>query len=396
MENPLLFIIQKHLSELCSAIGPRPLGSASNQRAQAYIGREFELTGCQVEYQAFDCIDWTSGNITLHLGDRPIPAAIAPYSLPCALTAPYMCLGSLTELESSDLAGKIAVLHGDLTREALMPKNFPFWNPEEHRRILALLEARRPAAIVTLSFNSDQPIPVIEDGDFDIPCAVVSGKDGQVLLQESPEPLTLRMDCERRPSRGANVIARRNVRPGQPNITLTAHLDTKPGTPGALDNASGVSALLALSQALKSQVYDLGVEFVAFNGEDYFSNAGEVAYLEKYQGDFPLIRLAVNVDGVGLKDSLLGVSYLECPPETVERLETIRRQHRDVEIIAPWYQGDHALFAAAQVPTLALTSSQVFGLVDTVIHTERDDISHLNGRLILEVVNYLEHLVKAL
>ncbi len=40
------------------------------------------------------------------------------------------------------------LVRGELAREQLMPKNFPFYQPEEHQRIIHLLEAQKPLAII--------------------------------------------------------------------------------------------------------------------------------------------------------------------------------------------------------------------------------------------------------
>jgi aminopeptidase YwaD len=36
-------------------------------------------------------------------------------------------------------AGQVLLVHGDSAKEQLMPKKFPFYNPDEHRHIVALL-----------------------------------------------------------------------------------------------------------------------------------------------------------------------------------------------------------------------------------------------------------------
>ncbi len=55
---------------------------------------------------------------------------------------------TLEELTALDCSGDILLLTGDLASEQLMPKNFPFDNPEHHRRLYALLEHKQPAAII--------------------------------------------------------------------------------------------------------------------------------------------------------------------------------------------------------------------------------------------------------
>ena len=385
--------IEKTLKELCVNIGERPLGSSNNQRAQAYIGSLFQKHGYEVEYQGFDCMDWKGHDISLRIGEQSVPTVISPYSLHCDVKAESVSVGSIAELEACDIKGKVAVLHGELTREAIMPKNFKFWNPEEHQRIVHLLESKRPAALVTISFNEELATPIFEDGDFDIPTAVVSKKNGELLLR-SPGTIFLKIVGERCPSRGANVIARKLGKAGGKKIVFSAHMDTKPGTPGALDNASGIASLLTLSLLLESRQFDFGLEFVAFNGEDYYSNAGEIAYLEGYQHEFQNILLNVNCDGVGLKDSKIGISYMECPDSIISLCERTRSNFDRVEVIDPWYQGDHMLFVMKQVPALTVTSPDAIPLVDTVIHTERDTIDLIDPTSILQTAEFLAQVVE--
>ena len=45
-------------------------------------------------------------------------------------------VASVNMLKLSDISCKIAVLHGELCKEPLMPKNFKFYNPDEHKEIM--------------------------------------------------------------------------------------------------------------------------------------------------------------------------------------------------------------------------------------------------------------------
>ena len=346
-----------------------------------------------MEYQEFDCIDWKGHDVSLHIGNQPVAVAISPYSSPCDVTTRCELIGNVAQLEECDVRGKIAVLHGDLTKEAIMPKNFRFWNPEEHQRIVRLLEAKRPSALITVSFSDELPIPIIEDGDFEIPCAVVSKRSGQSLLAHPSASLSLKIVSTRQNARGANVIARTRRDPDQKKMVFTAHMDTKPRTPGALDNASGVVTLLILSQLVRSKHPNSSLEFVVLNGEDYYSSAGEIAYLEQYQSEFPGIFLNINCDGVGLKGSKVGVSYLACPDSLIACCEQARQNNSLVEVIDPWFQGDHMIFVTQQVPALAMTSSDVFPLVDTLVHTEKDTLDLLDSASILQAAEYLIRII---
>ena len=391
-KNELLTQIKHHIDELSVNIGERPTGSAANHRAEDYIKQVFTRNTFQVELQKFNCLDWEKNETTLSIGDTNADVEPSPYSLPCNVQAGIEVVENMFQLEHADLVGKIAVLCGELVQEPLMPKRFRFYNPEYHQRIISLLEAKAPEAILTPSLNDQHLLPVFEDGDFDIPSAVFSKNDTDKILH-STLPIHLKVTSERKKATGANVIARKN-QAGQRKFVITAHFDTKAGTPGALDNAVGVAVLLTLSEILQETTpADVGIELVAFNGEDYFSTPGQIAYLDTCSSEFDQIKLAINCDGLGLKNSKTGISLMECPENYVEQIESVHQSLKNIEEIPPWYQGDHMLFASAKVPTLAITSTGIFELMDTVIHTKLDRPSLIDPELILEVCLFLHEII---
>ena len=144
-------VVERDLRELAERIGPRPTGSAGNREAAAYIRERFSEGGLQVETQEFDALDWKPAGCEFSASSRSrsIEAQINPYSPPCSLRAPASIFTSLDELEAApQLAGRIAVLDGEFVSGQIMPKNFVFYNPEEHQKLNRLLEEKRPAAMI--------------------------------------------------------------------------------------------------------------------------------------------------------------------------------------------------------------------------------------------------------
>ncbi|NEZ62162.1 Zn-dependent exopeptidase M28 [Leptolyngbyaceae cyanobacterium CCMR0082] len=391
-KNVLLKQIKHHINELSVNIGERPTGSAANHRAEDYIKQVFTRNKFKVTLQKFDCLDWEKNETTLNIGDTKADVEPSPYSLPCNVQAGIEVVNSIFQLEQADLSGKIAVLCGELTQEPLMPKNFRFYNSEHHQRIISLLEEKAPEAILTTSLNDKHLLPVFEDGDFDIPSVVFSKNDRDRIVN-SNLPIHLRVNSKRKKTTGANVIARKG-QAGQSKFVVTAHFDTKAGTPGALDNAVGVAVLLTLSEMLKETISEhVEVELVAFNGEDYFSTPGQIAYLDTYNSEFNQIKLAINCDGLGLKNNKTAISLMECSEKHAEQIESIYHSFKSIQEIPPWYQGDHMLFASAKVPTIAITSTGIFELIDTVIHTQLDTPSLIDPELILDVCLFLQEII---
>ena len=377
--------IEQYLQVLCNEIGERPTGSEANQKAVDYVSKEFEKCGCQVQRQRFDCMDWIHRECNLMVEGKQVGIFPAPYSLACDVQGKIVCINSLDELRRTEITDKIVLLCGELASEPLMPKSFVFWNPDEHKETISLLENGKPLAVLTVSLSAEKYIPVIEDGDFEIACGIVLPES--VNLLHNGADAILQINTERKAATAENIIA--TLGKGERKICFSAHIDTKEGTPGALDNASGVTVLLALAGNLSGKELPYRVEFVLFNGEDYYSNPGEMTYMASYLSKPEEYVYAYNIDGVGVKNQKLSYSLYECPKEFVSSIAKTAKEFQDIEEIEPWPQGDHTLFAVSGVPAVALTSSGIFGLVDEVLHTESDTLEWIDTSKIEMVVDFL-------
>jgi aminopeptidase YwaD len=367
----------RYLHKLCLEIANRPVGSPGNRSATDFFAGTMASFGFETETPAFDCIDWTQAGAHLTLDGVPFEAFVSPYSLGCRVSAPLAVASTLEELEAIDVSDKILLLRGDLAKEQLMPKHFPFYNPEQHQRIIRLLEAKGPQAIVAATSRNPElaggvyPFPLIEDGDFDIPSVYMTAEEGERLASYVGRELALDAQAERIPARGCNVIARKGADP-QRRLVFCAHIDAKGGTPGAIDNAGGVVTLLLLAELLADYAGRLGVEIVAFNGEDYYLAPGQKQYLSRNADRLTEIVLAVNLDGPGYLHGPTAYSTYECPADLVAAIQSTFSAHEDMVEGEPWYQSDHSLFILNQVPAMAITSERFAELFTDVTHTPKD------------------------
>lgn len=365
-----------HLRQLCDELPSRRVGSAGNRSATDLFARAVADFGFETATPAFDCIDWQPTAISLEVGGEPFAARISPYSPPVSVRAPLAVCATVEELAAAELAGSVALLRGPLAREQLMPKHFPFYNPEEHQLIIALLEMKGPAAILSATGRDNimagavYPAPMFEDGDFEIPSAYLSEEEGERLAAAAGRHVALTIQAERRAARGHNVVARRGG--AGRRVVICAHIDAKDGTPGALDNASGTTVLLLLAELLAGYEGPLTVELVAMNGEDYYANSGEQLYLAQNSGRFDEIVLGINIDGVGYRQGDTAYSLYGCPAELARAIREVLGSQPGLMEGPAWYQGDHGLFLLNQRPALALTSERVFELMASVIHTAED------------------------
>jgi aminopeptidase YwaD len=380
MENHLI-LLRNHMTMLCETIGARPTGSVKNKAAVDYAYGVLQKCGLQVRKQSFDCIDWENSGATLLVDGQSVPVEPAEYSLPCSIEKEFICIDTVAALQKAELSGRIAVLYGELCDEPLMPKNFEFYNPDEHKQIIALLEEKNPIAIITISTNNEH---IIQDGDFSIPCAVVCADMLDTFLQSVTCKAKLIINTKRIPTEAHNMIATHGAKNSK--VCFSAHIDTKPAAPGALDNASGVSVLLALAESLSEKEYPFQIEFALLNGEDYYSVPGEMVYM----GDLtPEYKLSINVDGIGLKGSPTSISFYECPQKITNWIIEHVEKATGIEQIEPWPMGDHMIFATAGIQTIALTASSIFNLIDTVIHTTSDDMKNIDFDILKNAVEFL-------
>lgn len=368
---------EAYLQRLCLEIPHRRLGSEGNRAATAFFAETVASFGFSTECAEFDCLDWSHGEARLVAGGKSYEALISPYSLGCDVSAPLVVASAVDELERVAAGDKVLLMRGDLAKEQLMPKNFPFYNPEQHQKILNLLEAKNPAAIVAATSRNPElaggmyPFPLIEDGDFDIPSVYTTDDEGKRLAEHAGREVSLAIEAERLPAKGYNVIARRAPDSGQ-RVVLCAHIDAKEGTPGALDNATGVAILLLLAELLQDYDGEMGIEIVPMNGEDHYSAAGQILYLRENADTLRRVVLAINMDAAGYHEGDTAYSLYGCPDEIASSIrEAFSKQDGMVEG-EQWYQGDHSIFVQHQVPALAITSEQLLELMTQVTHTMGD------------------------
>lgn len=376
---------------LCSDIGSRPIGTLSNHKAEAYISKAFKELGLHVERQEYACKSWECDRAELLFGEEKISAVAGTYSSFCEVEAGFATAGNIFELESGNFKGKIAVIYGELTQAPLAAKHYSVYNPETHKRILGLLEAKEPLAIVTVSHRIANPVPILEDWDFKIPSVTVSTIDGTKLLKNAEGRIRIILKTKFEASHAANVVGKCGKNEKK-KLVFCAHLDTKYGTSGAADNGAGVVVLLTVAELLKDQLKNkslpFDLEFVAFNGEEYYA-LGEMLYIEKNLHNFGNILAAINIDGIGHYSSTSNLAFFDCSEEFINAALDLKEKYPGVIRVDPWPAGDHIHFWMRTIPSVAISSTGTYDL----FHTADDTIDLISVDKIEEIVKLILDLV---
>lgn len=393
MNRDIEIEIDQHLRTLCQEIGCRPIGSPANRAAAAYIATVFRSAGLETEELTFQCPDWREEGTLLEVDGRPLAAYANAFSPSCSEAAPGIPLGTEAELLAAELSGKIGILYGDLARSPLTPRSCTLYPADRDWRIVDTLIEKRPAALVTINPKPGIRVRVIEDWDFPIPSVTLAAEAGRELLQgiSRGRQIRLQIASTSRPGRAAHLIGRKRGQ-GEQRIVLCAHFDTKIDTPGAVDNAGGTAALLALAGMLVSEKLPVGLEFVAFNAEEYGGTQNDSdLYFQRHGDRLSSVLAAVNMDGIGYCVSSNNVAIFAASESLTGEVGRLLQGFPSIHWTPPWPQSNHSSFAFRGVPSVALSSGAW-----EVAHRPEDSLEWVSPEKLSEAAIFAAGLARSL
>jgi aminopeptidase YwaD len=399
--DPYVEKVRHYVHSLCEVTPNRRLGSPGNRAALDFFAQSITPWGFSLDTTPFDCLDFSSEPALLATGDTSFDVFVSPYSLGGDVRSELIVARTISELKDCECSGKILLLLGEICQEQLMPKRFVFYNPDHHKELIALLEQKRPAALVTATSRQPElvgaqyPFPMIEDGDFDIPSVFCRDTVGAEIARQAGKLFQFRTVTKRIPARAWSVIARKNAA-AEHKITVCAHIDAYGYSPGACDNATGVAVLLLLAELLQDYRGPHELELIAMNGEDNFSAGGEMDYLRRYGNDLKRILLSINIDAAGHRDGKTLYSFYECDSALRAAADRVLRHHPDMSPGECWYQSDHMVFVQQGVPAMALTSEHVHQLMATITHTAADTPDQIDFAKPVDIALALNELLRSL
>lgn len=165
------------------------------------------------------------------------------------------------------------------------------------------------------------------------------------------------------------------------SLTLGAHIDSKPPSPGANDNASGVATLLEIAHALSVAPPPVGIRYIFFGSEEiqgkdedahHFGSRGYVARMTEEE--------RARCGGMICVDTVAGGPHLvigsmgpSSPLARDLRLLARRRGYTPEGRRDPGWS-DHEPFEKA-----GFTVAYVRWRIDPTLHTARDDFRHIDA-----------------
>lgn len=374
----------------------RPLGSQSNNDANLFVENFAEKLNYSVKDIPITVKSWNYSKSKIKIVENEFPIFPSPFSQPVKTKAELIFCETSEELQKKNITGKIVVLFGKICQDPLMPKDFPFYYPQECKDIIDYLESQKPVAVLTLTHKHPIcglcPFPLFEDGNFSVPSAYADSSLINNLIGKEQISAELLIQSENRTVPGSQlIITKTSTNKNAKTIIFTAHIDTKYNTPGAIDNGSGVAVMLKLIELFHNYSGQYNLEFVPFNGEENYAVPGQLEYLKTL--NYNNIELVINFDSPGHINSKTAISLYNfdedeqnnIQPQYIALKEIILNtlQNSDyAEQGIQWFAGDHTMFVMRGIPCLAITSSDLFEKVIDLTHTPDDTIKHIDLNLI--------------
>ncbi len=188
---------------------------------------------------------------------------------------------------------------------------------------------------------------------------------------------------------GTNVIASRQAKSDNADIlVISAHHDSVPAAYGANDDASGVTALLAVAEALKEIPDNIELRFISFtdeengkNGSRYYTSTLSEAERERIIGDIQIDMLG------GFGASGLSVNTMDGDSNWLS--DIILAEDSSLSLGAE-SASDHAAFQLAGIPAVLLTQTGRGYLY----HSAADTAQHIDLYSLSRAVSLTASVVK--
>ncbi|CAM4206961.1 M28 family peptidase [Paenibacillus tarimensis] len=347
----------------------RLTGTKGNEQAQKYIEKHFERIGLEpyqgesfaipYTHQFFDP-DKQAYLIVIKTGTEERELIYGKDYLEQRVTESFDQTGTPVFVENnfSSVRGHVAIWN-----------NGDSWN--------GLLNLN-PMAIFIKKNDFTKHLPT---GYHDIPVFQLSEEVYEWLNKNknTVTEITIKIQMKEEQVQAHNIVGMLKGTPNQDHkdlIILSAHFDSlgwsgKEIYSGAVDNATGVSALIQLAANLKNHysghAMQPDVVFAAFNGEES-GLQGSRAFVKQMDQHYDHIY-AINMDCIGLQEGgdllVIGDGAGE---SLMNQLQEYLTEHGvQAEVMPRGYSSDHLAFTESGIPAVTLGQSKV-----DMIHTTRD------------------------
>jgi len=380
--------VMRTVLKLSESIGPRPPGSPAEREAARYIEGVFRDMGLDTSMEPFESPSHLAVSSEIRVAGEDAPFA----SFPAQFTAGGDARGELVYLgmmgksgrEPDGLAGKIGLL-------------MPAGGHQAKIDCLARLEERRLEGLIVVSpyLDNTQTKIVRYPEIARLPIAVVSVRTASRLARHVGTQAELRVTRADAVCSGSQNVVGTVAGRSDRWLAISAHHDTAPFAPGALDNASGVAVVIEAARRFAKSTPPATLCFVSTGSEEYGRldgvGAGAQAFYDRRAGGLETCLGHVEIDDVG---NVLGTDEV-----FIWGSDTFR--DRVLEAVGPavHYGGtgsigcDHGAAQQRGVPWLWFTDAN---MPRPYYHSPEDTIEFFDATRAAACVDFAERAIAAL
>jgi aminopeptidase YwaD len=169
-------------SEICVE---RPVGTKGNNTVLNLLDKVFATFNYKLIELPFDCTVWEPNDSFVEQNDSRLKLFPSPFSRELKGNFPIKYISTLNELQNIDDFNGILVFMNELSKNSIMPKDFPFYFPENDKLLYETLENIKPKGIITITGQDPvsglNPFPLFEDPNLNIPTAYISSLESIVV-----------------------------------------------------------------------------------------------------------------------------------------------------------------------------------------------------------------------
>ena len=295
--------------------GGRFAGSESEIAATDWLAARLEqVCGVAPGRVPVDYLGWSRGEAVLERLDGPggshecVSLVRSPATPAQGLEADLIDVGRGTEADFD--AARVAI-DGNIV---LVRHEYMFAPDTVHRRRKYDWALDRGAAGFLIASHIPGPgHPVTGSSGATpqrgIPAAGISAATAMALTADGPARVRLRILTDQAPRRADNLILDLPGR-GSEWVVLSAHIDGHHLAESAMDNATGLAAVLAVAEELAPRVarFECGLRIALFNIEEW-ALSGSADYVDRLSDEErAAIRLNLNLDSVAGSPDLTALS----------------------------------------------------------------------------------------
>ncbi|MGQ9641952.1 MAG: M28 family peptidase [Candidatus Bathycorpusculaceae bacterium] len=397
----------EHVKNLAS-FGSRIAGTEGDVKSIEYMSKRFVEAGLKVEYDVFKApsfVEKEAKVVLAHPQKKEFKVRAMLYSVPTDSEGVkgevvYANLCRKEDLAKLNVKEKIVVFSRTRDKDA-------FW---EEANNAAKSGAK---AVIMVDYNPWIFTATVESGYFDIqkrflpmepnsiPAVTMTSNDGRYLLDQASKGkaevnLVVNVKNEEKETKNVRAVIEGGKRADE-KILVIAHRDTA-NTPGANDNASGLSTLLELARVLPQYRLDRTVELMAVGAEEELGSLGSYNYCKMHKNDLEKIKAVINVDMVAVGSKLKIITEGLWPDKgtlktskTINKLlleEASRLNYFAEYGICPFATSDEGRFIDACVP-----ASWLWKPDDPYYHSTEDTPDKVNPNDIKVVCDLVKNVV---